>query len=252
MMGFSELKEFTLSFLDSLYPPICAGCGKELLGQESPICEDCMHGIPMFTPPVCPQCGAPLPQPLDPRKTRCHFCPEGVLFFDCARSVFSYKDNRVKNMIHALKFDFQTRVASPLSLFLFRGFSLFYPNESFDALVPVPLHKSRLRQREFNQATLLCRSIHEKTGIPIRENLVFRIRRTPPQYSLNPQERRQNLEQAFISAEENTARGLRILVVDDVMTTGATINAVSAVLRAAGARSISALTLAQTIHFPND
>lgn len=245
-----EIKEIASSFLDLIYPPVCAGCGNEWRGDETPICRECLHEIRFFSPPICPRCGAPGQQPICTETKRCRRCPEGTLFFDRARSVFSYKDPRVKNLIQALKFDRQTRLAAPLSRLLSRGYDLFYSGEPFDAIVPVPLHKSRLREREFNQAALLCQTLQTKTGVPIREDLVFRVRRTPPQYTLDPQKRRKNLARAFVAADETRVQGLRILLVDDVMTTGATINAVSAALRSSGSRSICALTLAMAIDYP--
>ncbi|MGC9326882.1 MAG: double zinc ribbon domain-containing protein [Candidatus Hinthialibacter sp.] len=246
----SPCKELASSLLELIYPSVCAGCGREMPGQNALICSDCLHQIPRIQPPFCPRCGAPLSAPLDRDKKRCRFCPPGPHYFQQSRSLYSYKDPRVKNLVHALKFRYQTGLAGPLSRLLFYGFDAYYSKTNFDALVPVPLHKSRLREREFNQAALLCREISTRRQIPIREDLVYRRRRTPPQASLHPETRMKNLEAAFFPMEENAAAGLRVLVVDDVMTTGATINAVSKALLNAGAAAVFALTLALTIDLP--
>ncbi len=249
-MAFPSIHEIASAFFDLLYPQICAGCGKELAQSDTPICPDCFHRLRPFTPPLCPRCGAPLHQPLAPGIKQCRYCPDTPHFFDRLHSVYSYKDQIVKNLIHSLKFDYQTRLAIPLSKMLLDGFLYHYAREPLDAIVPVPLHKSRYREREFNQAALLSQGIAEKTNLPIREDIVFRIRRTPPQTALQPQQRIKNLEGAFVPESVNAARGLRVLIIDDVMTTGATINAVSSALRQAGAQTIYGLTLALTIDRP--
>ncbi|MBN2327714.1 MAG: ComF family protein [Candidatus Omnitrophica bacterium] len=246
----SPCKEIASSLLELIYPSVCAGCGREMPGQDALICSDCLHQIPRIQPPLCPQCGAPLSAPPDPTGKRCRFCPPGPHFFQQSRSLYSYKDPRVKNLVHALKFRYQTGVAAPLSRLLSYGFDFYFSKMNIDALAPVPLHKSRLREREFNQAALLCGEISRRRRIPIREDLVYRRRRTPPQASLHPETRMKNLEDAFFPVEENAAAGLRVLIVDDVMTTGATINAVSKALRRAGAEAVFALTLALTIDLP--
>lgn len=249
-MTFPSLLEIASAFCDLLYPRVCAGCGKEITRSDS-ICPDCFHQLRPFIPPICPRCGAPLHQPLAYGQRQCRYCPSGPHYFDRLRSVFSYKDPIVKNLIHSLKFDYQTRLAIPLSKMMLDGFMHHYARDTIDAIVPVPLHKSRYREREFNQALLISQGIAAKTNLPIREDWVFRIRRTPPQTSLLLRQRIKNLEGAFAPASENAARGLRILIVDDVMTTGATINAVSGALRQAGAQTIYGLTLALTIDRPD-
>ncbi len=249
-MLFSSCKTFISALLDLVYPRVCAGCGKELLHNDSPLCSNCYHEIETLSPPLCSRCGAPCPDMRESEGTRCRYCPEGIFYFDRIRSLYSFKDERVKNMVYSLKFYFQTGLAPTLSKLLLHGFEKHYGHVEFDGLVPVPLHKSRLREREFNQATLLSQEISQKYSLPIREDLIFRIRKTLPQSKLYPHQRKQNLENAFIAPSSDSARGMRILLVDDVMTTGTTMNAVSAILKISGAKSVCGLTFARTIDLP--
>jgi len=193
-------------------------------------------------PPVCALCGAPLETEAAPP---CPNCPDAKPAYACARSVLSYNDNLARDAIHALKFQYQKSLASPLGRLLYLGWDFYYRDEPFDALVPVPLHKQRRREREFNQAMLLCEVLSSFCRIPVREDLVNRIRKTIPQTQLDYKRRQNNLVGAFLPAGDTVAKNMNLLVVDDVMTTGATVNEVAFALKKGGAQKIAVLTLAR-------
>ena len=238
-------RQITSALIDLIYPPVCAACGIEITGNSSPVCESCLNALTILEDPCCTRCGAPLQNKIS--KSPCPECPVPVIHFDCARSVLSYSDERVKNLIHAFKYQYQTRLADLLGEFLLQGFQRHYPKTRLDALVPVPLHRKKLREREFNQAALLCKPVSATSGFPIREDLVYRVRKTPSQTSLDPQKRRVNLLGAFAPFNENSAKGLSLLVVDDVYTTGTTVNEVCSALKKGGARYTAVLTLSRSL-----
>ncbi len=250
----SEIGDIASSFFELIYPPTCAGCGNSISGEKNPICSNCMHHLQMIEKPVCPLCGAPLAAPADPKSLKCKFCPPGKLYFNRARSVYSYKDKTIKNLIHALKFNYQQNLATPLSRMLYLGFKKYYDKDinKIDALIPVPLHKKRLLDREFNQSLLLSREIALKTEIPLRNDLAQRIRPTPAQSSLDTKSRMKNLANAFTISPKVSVEGFTVLIIDDVMTTGATINALAKTFKDRGAAKVFALTLALTIDMPTN
>ncbi|MFB3785205.1 MAG: double zinc ribbon domain-containing protein [bacterium] len=244
----STIKSLALSLLDLVYPPVCAGCGKEQTHADERVCPDCFHHFRVFPSPYCGRCGAPVASVEESRPDQpCRNCPAGPIYFDRAHSLYSYEDEQVQRVIHALKFHYQTRLAPLLANLMLRGYEMFFPEERFDWLIPVPLHQSRLREREFNQSTLISKTLAERKNFQLRDDLVVRVRPTVPQASLSPARRARNLVGAFTVPCPAEIQGRRLLVVDDVMTTGATVNEVCAVLRQAGAEYLGVFTLSRAL-----
>lgn len=242
------IENFFYPLLDLLYPLTCPGCGCEIESTSIPVCGECVHALAHIHEPVCDRCGAPLfDGDISPNTRGCKQCPEQTPCFDHARSLFIYNDDRVRNIIHALKFDYQTRLAPFLAQLFVSGYQRFYRGRDFDLIVPVPLHSSRLRSREFNQSTLMAEGLSRSSGIPFDDSVVKRIRKTKSQVSMNETERRKNLLNAFAVIRPESIHRKHILLLDDVMTTGTTVSEVSRVLREAGTASISVLTLARAI-----
>jgi ComF family protein len=161
--------------------------------------------------------------------------------FDAAYSFGPY-DGKLRSLIHLLKYSGVRTLAKPLG----RHLSLALPREErFDLVIPMPLHWLRLWRRGFNQSGLLAREIARRNGIPLR-NAVRRTRLTSPQAGLSNSKRRVNVAGAFAVRRKSSVEGLRILLVDDVMTTGATASACASALKKAGARHVALLTLART------
>lgn len=245
----SQLHEFTSSILDIIYPPVCPGCQLAILDHHQFICETCEKQLTPFEPPVCNRCGHTLgiDDPVD-RDGTCIECPPKPIGFKQARSVLSYDDDVVKELIHLLKYKYITSLAIPLGEILNEGFEKYFAKQQFDCIAPVPLHKKRLREREFNQSELIAKHISAQHQIPIQNNLIDRIRPTSPQAHLHPKQRQNNVKGAFACKPSSGVAGLKILVIDDVMTTGATVNEVCLELKKHGAKAVYALTLARALY----
>ena len=161
--------------------------------------------------------------------------------------MFDYQDVIVKNLIHGLKYDYQTKLAAPLSDLLLEGFNEFFKDETYHAIIPTPLHPRRKRMREFNQATLLSQAIHHAHDLPILESAVLRIKHTPPQTSMKPEQRKTNVIGVFAVNNPSAVQGAHVLVIDDVYTTGSTTNEISRMLIEAGAKHVDVLTLSRSL-----
>jgi ComF family protein len=223
--------------LDFLFPPHCAGCqrGGHLL------CPTCLQTMQPLTIPFCQHCSIPLSFPGTP----CAFCQQRHLELHGLRCVSLYEDS-LRSAIHILKYQGQQRLAEPLGLLLAQAFTSY--GLRADGIVPLPLHEQRQRERGYNQATLLARICAARLQIPCLENLVIRQRATRAQVGLNAQERQQNVTGAFALASGFQVRALArrsILLIDDVCTTGATLEACAAPLYAAGIAEVWGLVLAR-------
>jgi ComF family protein len=232
--------------------PECAACG-QVLEQPSggPVCEACWRAIRRFTPRLCQSCGEPVSSQATAPSLLCPNCREHERTVARARAIGPY-DGRLRDIIHAFKYDKRRTLSRPLAALLRdAGGDVL---DGADAVVPVPLHWTRRHQRGFNQAALLADSL----GLPVVHAL-RRARRTRSQVELPAEERHRNVRGAFQLAWRYRWRrwpktrraavpsleGLTVVLVDDVSTTGATLDACAGVLLAAGAREVRALTLAR-------
>ena len=186
----------------------------------------------------CASCRTPFQNsfPLD-AQGRCALCRSGLRGFDAAYSFGAY-EGVLRELIHLYKYGKVRTLALPLSGLLVRALPR---DETFDAAVPVPLYWRRRLQRGFNQAELLARGLSRRTGIPVVTAL-GRVRPTPNQAGLSTSARRQNVAKAFRARD---VQGKRILLIDDVMTTGATAASCALALKQAGARRVALLTVAR-------
>jgi ComF family protein len=232
----------------ALLAPACAACRTRLdRPLDGPVCYACWLAIPRLTPPLCDCCGDALASDVLVRLCpRCLRAPPG---FEAARSAGRYEGS-LRALVHAFKYERRRMLAAPLARLLVRAGADVLGDA--DAVVPVPLHPWRSFQRGFNQADDLAQRI----GPPVWRAL-RRIRRGPPQVTLPAAGRRANVDRAFgPSARLSLAPGDRlrdrlqhktVVLVDDVMTTGATLDACSRVLLDAGVRSVRALTVARAV-----
>jgi len=220
--------------LDILFPPRCIGCKR--LGEW--LCDDCLDEIERLEPPLCSLCGRPLPG-LSLRI--CPLCQSSPLKIDGIRSI-AYYDGIMREAIHRFKYSGLVELSIPFGAMM-SSYLMENPLPA-DAIVPVPLHEERLKERGYNQAALLAHELGRKTGLPVVKKPLVRIRDTPPQVGLSADERKENMKGAFICIGEGLA-GRRVLLVDDVVTTGATLEACSLALKDAKAISVWALTLAR-------
>jgi ComF family protein len=200
------------------------------------LCAKCRDEFELVEPPLCPHCGRPRSN-----GCLCPLCQRDPLQIDGVRSV-AYFDGTLREAIHRFKYYNQQDLAIPLGKLM----GNYWEKSPLPAeiIVPVPLHKDRLRERGYNQATLLARELAKSIGLPVSENSLMRVRATRPQVDLNAEERKENVGDAFRCSNEEL-KGKRVLLIDDVCTTGATLEACSVALRQVGARSVWAFTLAR-------
>jgi ComF family protein len=163
-----------------------------------------------------------------------------------ARALGSY-DGSLQEAIHKWKYEGRTSLTSFFGKWMTEGLFRYWNPNLFDLLIPVPLHLHRLRERGFNQAFLLVREINRRTGIPYRKKILQKRKPTLPQVSLSGAERERGVRGSFHAVDREALEGKSILLVDDVYTTGATVNECSKVLMAAGAKEVNVLTLARTL-----
>lgn len=230
--------------LDALFPPRCCACPAFTRARF------CARHAPTalpITPPFCRVCAAPF-DPLARRDARCAACREAKDSFQVARAAWIY-DGAPRDAIHRFKYGGKSALAArlaPALLDLLRSDETLC-DLTFDCLVPVPLHPRRERKRGFNQSELLARALAKELALPAK-NALQRTRATPPQVGLDAKARGHNVLGAF--ALHPRARGVqdqRILLVDDVYTTGSTLRECAGVLRRAGAQTVCALTLARQV-----
>ena len=220
------------ALLDLLFPPRCVGCGRSGVW----LCASCQAAVPRLEPPLCPRCG----EPLSPGGR----CPRGgqhPLRLEGLRSAAWY-DGPLRVAIHHHKYRGLRALTGPLAAILAEAWRRAPP--PVDLLVPVPLHPRRVRERGFNQAALLARHLSRETGLRLDERSLCRARYTAPQVSLSAPERRANVEGAFV-CQGTALAGRRVCLIDDLCTTGATLEACAAALRQAGAGAVWAFTLAR-------
>jgi len=233
--------------LDWLLPPLCLAC-RHPVGSHHALCPTCWRGVGFITAPVCERLGTPLAFDLGPGA----LSPQAIASppaFDRARAAFRF-DATGRTLIHALKYGDRLDVARALAAWMARaGHGLL---TDADALVPVPLHWTRLLARRFNQAAELTRHLSDLSGIANEPLVLKRVRRTRHQVGLTRAQRLDNVTGAFRIAEDRKGwiRGKRLVLVDDVLTTGATLEACCRVLRRAGAARIDVLTAARVVEGP--
>lgn len=218
-------------FLDILLPPRCVGCRQ--VGVW--LCAECLDQIPLVNPPVCACCGGAVVA--DGLCARCRTSP---LQIECIRSVV-YLEGVLREAVHWLKYRGRTALAGPLGDLMAR-YWMQHPMLA-DVVVPVPLHPARLRERGYNQAALLAREMARRVGLVVDEQMLVRQRSTAPQVELNAKQRKENVRDAFRCSGSGLV-GKRVLLVDDVCTTGATLEACAVALYEGGVCGVQALTLA--------
>ena len=225
------------------FPDDCRICNTRLSGFPTcPVCPSCLaHPEPLSADAFCVQCHAPFysESALD-LDGRCRLCRAGLTHFDAMYCVGAY-EGRLRELIHLFKYESMERLGKPLGAFLRTGL----PREAvFDLMTPMPIHPRRRRERGFNQAEVLALEVAKVSQLPLR-TLVKRRRNTARQAGLTGKQRRMNVNGAFSVTNPELIRGKRILLVDDVLTTGASANACALTLKRAGASYVAILALAR-------
>jgi competence protein ComFC len=228
--------------LSLCFPPNCAICGSDTAAGDH-LCEACASEIESIREPYCSKCSSPFHGAIT-EKFVCANCGDREQHFECAVACY-LSTGPVRDFIHGFKYQGKTMLRNVLAGWLAE--SLDDPRiagRPFDALVPVPLHHIRRREREFNQAQVLAELVAPKAGKPVW-NALRRIRSTPTQTRLDRAERMENLSGAFVVRKPAQVRGRHLLLVDDVFTTGSTVEECSRVLLKAGAASVRVITVAR-------
>ncbi len=233
----------TAYFFNLAFPDDCRLCEKPLSNlSRIPVCPACLAlPKPLQAEFFCRACRTPFADdyPLD-ENDLCTVCREGLANFDAAYSFGSYEGS-LQQLIHLFKYAKIETLAEPLSRFLLQALPL---ESNFDLVMAMPMHWRKRWERGFNQAELLAKPVARRYGLPLADNL-RRTRYTKSQAGLTESARRDNLRGSFVVRHPEQVAGKRILLIDDVFTTGSTLRAAAAVLKAAGTAQVAALTLAR-------
>ena len=241
MWALARLEPFR-SIASLCYPPHCVICAVPV-APESYLCDTCREKAPRIRAPFCATCSEPFSGAITDLFS-CANCTHRSLHFEAA--VAAYRSRGiVRRLVHEFKYGHQQHLRHPIAEWL--GETLGDPRlrgRHFDAIVPVPLHPARERERGFNQAALLAELLSKRTGVPL-QNALLRVRYTTTQTAYDRQERMENLKDAFCLRKNADVRDSRMLLVDDVLTTGSTLSECARVLKDGGALSIHAATVAR-------
>lgn len=242
-MSFRELLNDVSNII---FPPQCLFCADIINPQGSQVfCSLCRKKIRFITDSFCPVCGAPfLDSPAGIHI--CGNCLENKPYYNRARAVACF-ETVIMDAIHKFKYGHSISTGNALGIFM-AGFS--FPDIDFSEhplLIPVPLHIKRLRERGFNQSLLLARELGKKHKLPVNFSLLKRCKFTLTQTGLNKAAREKNIKGAFVVADRKKVAGNKFILIDDVYTTGSTVNECAKVLLKAGAQEVTVLTLARAI-----
>lgn len=248
------LSEASDALVSVFFPAGCRLCERVLVHASTvPICEECLGSFAALGGAVCETCGQPLAAwslggARAGESIVCPECQTREYAFDRARSYALYKAGLVRAIV-LLKFE---RV-EPLGNWFAARLAELARKEGFaaDVVVPVPLHKQRERERGYNQADLIARPLARRLGLPYRAVLLVRTKPRPDKHILSLEERWDSVRGAFATRPGTQVDNLRVLLVDDVMTTGATLDACARALRGAGAKSVTGLTVARAARHPS-
>lgn len=239
-----NFKSFFRDFVEIIYPraTACIACGKEArLYNRYGFCDTCYATLPFIEAPYCSKCGRTIKE-----GEECNVCKDTNHVFTQALSVFKY-EAPISDMIQRFKYRNNTYLAEPMARLMVdaiedRGWE-------FDGIVPVPLHVKRLNLRGYNQAAYLAYSIGKLMGgKEVLSTVLIRIRNTPSQIGMDRDERMWNLYKSFEVRQGHIVEGKTILLVDDVLTTGSTVDHCSSVLLEAGAQKIYVATFASSVY----
>jgi ComF family protein len=235
-----------------LYPPRCAACETRLpLASQARVCADCLAGVERLREPLCAACGVPIEADNDrPQPEWCQDCTASPPHFTVARAVARYRTSEedraaLPSIIRRHKYGRDQSLARALIQFI--GEPMPLAENDYDVVIPVPLHAARLRWRGFNQAALIAIAVARRLGRPVDVRSLIRPRATSPQTAQDRRERHRNVRDAFAVRRPARVVNRRVLLIDDVLTTGSTVDECARTLLAAGARRVDVLTLARVI-----
>jgi ComF family protein len=229
--------------LDTLYPPTCLAC-RASTDRHGALCARCWSAMRFIDRPFCERLGTPFEQDLGQGL----ISPQAMAdppAFGRARAVARFEDGPARTLVHRLKYSDRAELSRPIASWMARaGLDIL---AEADLLTPVPLHALRLWRRQFNQAAALTTEISRRTGKPCDLTALRRVKATRSQVGLSRAQRAENVQGAFRIADGGVVRGLNVVLIDDVLTSGATANAASRALLRAGAKQVDVLVFARVV-----
>ncbi len=237
MLLINLLRDIASGVLEFAYPIRCLKCDRL---TNTFLCDECLSYVELIAPPICGKCGKPSEYRL------CHTCRTREFHFDRVRSSGPFQ-GILREAIHALKYNKLQSVSVPLIKLLTQTYSAGGLGKEFDMILPVPIHRSRMLERGFNQSELLAHGLAGHLGIPLETGVLYKAINTPHQVDLSPELRMINVRGSFGINNPEKVMARRILVIDDVVTTGATLDEAARALICAGAKSVSGYTLARSL-----
>jgi ComF family protein len=247
--GLGAIRRAGALALDLLYPPACLCC-RRAIAADGGLCPECWRAMRFIERPFCERLGAPFEADFATDESGRAVSPEAQAdppVFSRLRAVACFEDGPARTLVHRLKYGDRLELAGPMGRWMARaGAELL---DEADLLIPIPLHPWRLARRRFNQSAALAREIARQCGAPLETGLLLRVKPTPPQVGLNRGLRASNVRGAFAVDPRRRAElaGRRLVLVDDVATSGATLNAAARVLLRAGAARVDALVFARVV-----
>jgi ComF family protein len=237
------LSGFARTGLDTLYPPTCLAC-RSATGRAGALCAACWRAMRFIERPFCERLGTPFEQDLGAGL----LSPEAIAnppVFRRARAVARFEDGPARRLVHRLKYSDRGELAAPLGAWMARAGADVLADA--DAVVPMPLHALRLWTRRFNQAAALAHAVARESGKSFEPQWLQRVKATRSQVGLSREQRAQNVQGAFRAAPGAPVKGRRIVLVDDVLTSGATANAAARALLRAGASDVDIVVFARVV-----
>lgn len=238
------------ALIEAVFPSdiYCITCGSVIdSSRYYSLCDNCIEKINWVGKHTCSSCGKPLAR--EDNRSLCYDCRSKVHYFDKGFTCAGYGLYE-RSLMMDMKYRGKSYIGRIMGKILADRFYIAVDTYSalseIDYIVPVPVHKSRMRERGYNQAAIMAKELAEEIGVPVKQGILKRTRGTRAMKGLNPQERQGNVEEAFsvTSVKEPNIRGKRILIIDDIYTTGSTMDACSKALKNNGARAVYVMTFA--------
>lgn len=231
------IKTIIKMVIELIFPSVCPLCEKlKKVDEQEGACCECKKKIKYISEPFCEKCGKEID---DEEMQLCFDCSKNKHYFEKSRALYSYNDD-IKKSIYSFKYKNQKEFAKFYANDMHKKFGKWIVNNKIDLIIPIPLHKKKLKKRGYNQAELIAKELSKLIDIPAI-NAVIRNKYTKPQKNLTNTKRRENLKDAFLIKEN--VKGLTILLIDDIYTTGSTLDNVSKILYKNNANNVLCLCL---------
>ncbi|HZZ61774.1 MAG TPA: ComF family protein [Roseiarcus sp.] len=234
---------FAKAAVDALYPPTCLAC-RAATDAHGALCPRCWSAMRFIERPYCERLGTPFEQDLGEGLISPQAMADPPVFAR-ARAVARFEDGPARMLVHRLKYSDRAELARPIGRWMARAGADILGDA--DLIAPIPLHPVRLWRRRFNQAAMLTREVSRETGKPCDVGALLRVKATPSQVGLSRAQRAENVQGAFRVGPGAQVRGRKVVLIDDVLTSGATVNAAARALLRAGASSVDVLVFARVV-----